>query len=106
MASLSTRGGLLKIRRRRRGVHTTRRETTTTPRQFHEYGEDAERGDYSSMTRILELEAGGPGRGAHGLGSFDGTDSEQAIRRRAESFARAGSSDHDAGSSTERSAQG
>jgi hypothetical protein len=34
--------------------------------------------DYSSMARILELEAGGPDRGAHDPESFDGTDSEGA----------------------------
>jgi hypothetical protein len=75
MMSVSARRGLPKIRRRWRGVHTTRRKMTT-PRQLHEHGEDAECGDYSSMARILELEAGGPDRGAHGSGSFDGTDSE------------------------------
>jgi|UPI000221BE1B hypothetical protein len=78
MASANAHKGLPTTPRRQRGVHTTQRETTTTPRQLHGHGEDAERGDCSSMARILELEAGGSNRGAHGPGSFDGADSEGA----------------------------
>ncbi|PWZ53049.1 hypothetical protein Zm00014a_029642 [Zea mays] len=51
---------------RRNAVRTTRKQKATT----------RELDDYFSMAGTLELEAGGPDRGAHGPGSFNGTDSE------------------------------
>jgi hypothetical protein len=66
MASASARRDLPKTRRRWRVAHMTQRKMTAIPRQLYERGENAERGDCSSMARILELDAGGRDRGAHG----------------------------------------